>query len=440
MNMIEQIQHQLTNGPLAQVSSLIGATEAETRSAVGAAVPAVLSALSSMASSSSGAQKLASALGHFETGPLAHVSGMLSSQPNTVLEQGKGILQSLFAGNTITGIVNALTRFAGIGAGSGQKLLAYVMPLVMGAIAARFPGKSVNPQGLATLLGEQRTNIANALPSGFSLADVPGLTAARDAARAVGDAVQPAASNVWRWLLPVLGLLALGAVLLWYLFGRPTPPVSDFAKLNTDLTGTFKSLTDSLTSIKDVASAETALPKLRELAGTLDSMKALVEKLPDADKTKITDLIKASFGKCTDQFAKLLWIPGVGDKLKPTVDGIMGKLGALGGLPASKVCDVSADLAGTLASLNNALSDLKDSGSAEAAVTKLKDIGEKLDGAKIALQGLPESGRSTILEQLKAALSKLKEVVAKILTTPIVGDKVKPALESVMAKLTGLAG
>jgi hypothetical protein len=438
MDMVEQIQHQLANGSLSRLSSLIGATEGETRSAVKAAVPAVLSALSGMVSSSGGAQKLASALGHFETGPLAHVSEMLSAQPSTVLEQGNGILNSLFGGNTVSGIVNALTRFAGFGAGSAQKLLAYVMPLIMGAIAARFPGKAVNPQSLASLLADQKTNIANALPSGFSLSDVPGLTAGREAARAVGDAIQPAATNVWRWLLPVLCVLALAAILLWYFFGRPTPKVGDFAQLNTDLTGTFKSLTDSLTSIKDVASAETALPKLRDLEGKLDGMKALVEKLPDADKTKITDLIKTDLGKCADQFVKLLWIPGVAEKIRPTADGIMARLSALGGLPASKVCDVSADLAGTLASLNNSLIDIKDSGSAEGAVAKLKDIGEKLDSAKSALQALPESGRSAILEQLKAALSKVKELVAKVLTMPVVGDKVKPALDAVMGKLHAL--
>ena len=82
--------------------------------------------------------------------------------------------------------------------------------------------------------------------------------------------------------------------------------VGDFAQVSTDLTGTFKSLTESLTSIKDAASAETAVPKLRELDGKLDGLKALVDKLPDADRGKVADVIKASFGKVEDQFAKLL--------------------------------------------------------------------------------------------------------------------------------------
>jgi len=327
MNLVEQIKNQLTEGVLGHLSSLIGASEGETRSAVGAAVPAVLAALSNLVSSGSGAQKLASALGHFETGSVGHAGRMLSEHPAAVLEQGNGILNSLFSSGAVSGIVGALSRFAGIGSGSGQKLLGYLMPLVLGAIAGRFTGKGVNPQGLAGLFAEQKANIANALPSGFSLANVPGAASTREAARMVEEAARPAADTVWKWLIPALAVIALGALLLWYFFGRtatPTTPITsaissskdttaispskvgDFAQVSTDLTGTFKSLTESLTSIKDAASAETAVPKLRELDGKLDGLKALVDKLPDADRGKVADVIKASFGKVEDQFAKLL--------------------------------------------------------------------------------------------------------------------------------------
>jgi hypothetical protein len=439
MNLVEQIKNQLTNGALAQLSSLIGASEGETRSAVGAAVPAVLSALSNMASSG-GAQKLASAVGHFETGSLGHLSHMLTTQPSAVLEQGNGILHSLFGSSpVISGIVSALSRFAGIGPGSGQKLLGYLMPLVLGAIAGRFTGKGVNAQGLVGLLADQKANIANALPSGFSLADVPGLATGREAARAVAGAAQPATATIGRWLLPVLGVIALAALLWWYFSSQSaTSKVPEVAQVTTDLTGTFKSLTDSLAGIKDAASAEAALPKLKELDGKLDGMKALVNKLPEAGKSKITDLIKASMGKVEDQFAKLLWIPGVGDKISPTVDGIMGKLAALGGLPASNVAQVSAGLASTFSSLTTSLAGIKDIASAEATLPKLKDIGDNLEGAKSTLEGLPEAARSTILAQVKTALDNLKGLADKVLAQAGVADMIRPALEAIMGKLNAL--
>jgi hypothetical protein len=439
MDLVEQIKNQLANGSLAQLSSLIGASEGETRSAVGAAVPAVLSALSGMASGE-GAQKITSALSRFDTGSLGQVSRMLSAQPGDVLEQGNGIVQALFGRSTVSGIVGALSRFAGIGSGSGQKLLGYLMPIVLGAIAGRLTGKGVNPQGLASLLADQKANIANAVPSGFSLADVPGVAATRETARAVGQTAQQTATDIWKWVLPAIGVVALVALIGWYFSGRTTAPkVPDLAQVSGDLTGSFKSLTESLTGIKDAASAEAALPKLKELDGKLDGMKALVDKLPDAEKGKVADLIKGSFGKLEDQFAKLLWVPGVGDKVKSTVDGIMGKLSALGGMPPSKVSQVSADMAGAVSSLTASLTGIKDAASAEAALPKLKDIGEKLDGARSALDGLSEPGRATILAQVKAALGKLKEIADKVLTVAGAGDKIRPAIEAVMGKLNALA-
>jgi hypothetical protein len=238
----------------------------------------------------------------------------------------------------------------------------------------------------------------------------------------VGDKIQPAVDGV-------LGKLAsLGGL-----------TVSKLSQVSANMSGTFSSLGDSLTSIKDTASAEAALPKVTELGAKLDAMKAQVDKLPSAEKAKITDLIKADLSKLEDQFAKLVWIPGVGDKIRPAVDGVLGKLASLGGLPVPKVSQVSADMAGTFSSLTSALAGIKDSASAEAALPKLKDIGDKLDGQKSALQGLPESGRSTILEQIKPALNKLKELVDKVLAMAGVGDKIKPVITAIMAKLTALA-
>jgi hypothetical protein len=257
----------------------------------------------------------------------------------------------------------------------------------------------------------------------------------------VEEAVQPAAANIWKWLLPVLGVAAVLGLILWYAatHSTPTPPkVPDFTQVSTDLTGSFKSLTDSLTSIKDVASAEAALPKLKELDTKLDGMKALVDKLPDADKGKITDLIKASYGKLEDQFAKLLWIPGVSDKIKTVVDEVMGKMAALGGFTASKISTVSSELAGTFTSLTAALTGIKDSASAEAALPRLRDISDKLDGAKSALNGLSEAGRTTIITQMKAALTKFKEMADKVLAMSGVSDKIKPTLDAIMGKLNSL--
>jgi hypothetical protein len=343
MNLVDVINNQLANGTINQLSSLIGAGEGATRTAVGAAVPAVLSALSSVASSKSGADKLISALGKFDAGSLGNLGGILSEQPGAVLEQGNGLLKSLFGGGTVSGIANALAGFAGLGSGAVQKLLGYLLPLVLGGIAGRFAGKALSAQGLTSMLADQKANIANGLPSGLSLADVPGLQSVKAAAWQASDAVQQTGLSLWRWLAPVLGI-GLVALLFWWFLGPraetstvakgpniPNVPVPNVSQLSSELTGTFKSITDTLSGIKDVASAEAALPTLRQLNGKLESAKSVVERLPAASKSTIAALAQSIMDQLRGFADKVLALAGVGDKIKPIVDAIMGNVRALAG-------------------------------------------------------------------------------------------------------------
>jgi len=321
-----------------------------------------------------------------------------------------------------------------------------LMPLVLGGIAGRFAGKSLSPQGLTSMLADQKANIADGFPSGFSLSDLPGMGVARSAVRAGGDGAQQATSSALRWLLPIAGVAVL-ALVLWALFRPSTdksptaaiPGAPDVAQLTSDLTGDFKSLTGSLAGIKDGASAAAALPKITELNGKLDGMKALMDKLPEAGKTKIMELIKSNLGEVENHFAKLMWIPGVGDKIKPAMDGVIGKLASLGGVPVPQTSNVSSELAGTFSSMTETLGGIKDAASAEAALPKLREINDKLGVSKQMMAGLSDSGKSTLNSLLQTALGKLKELADKVLAMAGAGDKVKPVLNSIMSKLTALA-
>jgi Bacterial protein of unknown function (DUF937) len=361
MNLVEHIKNQLSSGVISQLSSVLGASEDTTGSAVNAAVPALLSALSAMASSGSGSQRLLSALNQLRTGAMDNLVHKLSNQPGAVHEQGTDLLNSLLGGSAISGIVNAVSRFAGIAPGTTQKLLSYITPLILGTIASKFTGKSMNAQGLVSMLADQKGNIANALPSGFSLSDVPGLAAAGSAAaRSATRGVEAAGSSLTRWLLPVLGLAALGLILWWFVpsastrapgvqapaaITRAQSPdtsrdlasetvtghVPDVTRFNTELTDTFSKLTEALTSVKDTASAEVALPKLQDLEGKLDIAKTTMKELGDAGRTTIKTLVKSAQAKLKELVEKVLAIPGVGEKIKPVVDSIMAKVTELAG-------------------------------------------------------------------------------------------------------------
>jgi hypothetical protein len=351
MNLVELVKSQLTPDLLGKLAGQVGASESQAKSAVGAAVPALLSALAGSASQAGGAQKLLSAL----TG-LGSMSDMLSGAS---LEKGAGLLDSLLGGSTLSAIVSTLAKFSGLGGDSTGKLLGYLMPMVLGGVMSSFKGKAPDAAGLLNLFSENKSAIANAIPSGLSLASIPGLTnasetvrsAAETAGRTVGraaDTVSDAASPL-KYLLPLLGLAALGG--LWWFFNQapaekppavvapqlpevamPSIPAvpAEAVKLGSDLSGWFTSLNDSLGGIKDVATAEAALPKLKDAVGQLDAVKSVFDTLPAAGKSSVLSLITSNLGAIKDLIAKVASIPGVGDLVKPFTDPILNTLTAMG--------------------------------------------------------------------------------------------------------------
>jgi hypothetical protein len=456
MNLVNMIESQLSDAVMSKLSSLLGTGEESTRSAVGAAVPALFSGLSNLASAPGGAQKLISALGKFDAGSLGNLTNMLTANPGALLDQGSSLLSSLLGGNLLSTITGALTRFTGIGSGSSQKLLGYLMPLVLGGVAKRFAGKTITPDGLMSMFAEQKANLAEALPDGFSLGNLPGAAtaAAGAAAGAAAAGAEQAGSSLLRWLLP-LAAVALIALALWAAFRPTTPPSSptvaipeagdragkaaDVGQIQGALTDNFKSASNWLSDITDAASATAAVPKLTELSTKLAGMKAAVDKLPEAARAKINELVKSKLEPLDEQLAKLQWIPGVGDKIKPVADQLIDRFASLGGVQAPQAAKVSGELAGAVASVTNALAGIKDGASAEAAIPKLQEVEGKLDSSAAAVTGLPPSARSTVSALIKAAIPTLRHAVDKVVSVSGVGDKIKPVVDAIMSKLSALA-
>jgi hypothetical protein len=209
--------------------------------------------------------------------------------------------------------------------------------------------------------------------------------------------------------------------------------------VTTNVTDTFKGVTDSLDGITDSASAASSIGKLTEFNAKIDQLKESMDKLPPEGKTKIADMIKGNLGKLESQYARLLWIPGVGDKIKNLMSGSIGKLASLAGVSPSQLPQISGDLAGNFSSLTEALGTIKDPASAEAALPKLTNISKDLDNVKTQMGSMSDVGKSTIGPLIKAAIAKLRVVVDKVLAMAGVGDKIKPVLDGIVGKLDALA-
>ena len=117
MNITDLISSQLmTPEVLGKLSGLIGASESQTRSATSAAVPALLSLFGKTASTNSGADQLAKAMGGLDLGMLGNIAGLLGgSQAQGLGNIGGNLLTSLFGGgNMLSSLVGTLASFAGV--------------------------------------------------------------------------------------------------------------------------------------------------------------------------------------------------------------------------------------------------------------------------------------------------------------------------------------
>ena len=210
MNITDLISSQLmTPEVLGKLGGLIGASESQTRSATSAAVPALLSAFGKTASTNSGADQLAKAMGGLDLGMLGNIAGLLGgSQAQGLGNVGGNLLTSLLGGgNMLSSLVGTLASFAGVQPGIMKTLLTYLAPMVLGMVAKQFTGRP-DAAGVARLFSEQAGNIQRAVPKGLSLADLGSVSGRpSEPARHGGHSHEPQPSGgLPGWLLPLLAL------------------------------------------------------------------------------------------------------------------------------------------------------------------------------------------------------------------------------------------
>jgi hypothetical protein len=339
------------------LAGMLGTSSDTTRTAVTAAVPTLLGALGSVASTRDGASRLASTLDSLDTSVQGNITQSLANG-KSCQDLGTKLLGSLFGSGMLSGLANALGRFTGLGSESTASLLSALTPIVLGVLKRHTQGMGANASGLTQLLEEQKQNIVDAMPSGLSntLAGVSSISGMTDWARSTAGSVYQAGrtavsetartvhatvaagASARRWALPVLALLILGGVLWWWGSSGAPPSVSvpppslgtdQVARLTGQVTDFFRSATDTFAGIKDTASAEMAVPKLRELSTTLDTLRFTINQLPVDARAKPVALVKDLSAKLMPTLDSAVTLPAVGNTVKPFVDELRHKLNAM---------------------------------------------------------------------------------------------------------------
>jgi hypothetical protein len=365
-NLVSVVMQFLTPDMIAKIASVLGLDRSLAQKAIGGAVPALLVGLADVASAPNGARQLSNTLAQQQAGSLESIKNMLGgSGQNTLTETGSSMLSGLFGGGTLDTMAQSIGKFAGLDGATSKSLLGMLAPVVLGTLGQQQRSAGLDASGLASLLGAQKDQIAAAIPSGLAdqmtaagLIDGAAGTLRSGAAAAsaagagrAAHATTSAASSQWPYWLAALAVLAgVG----WYALGprtgekvaevprpvttQPETGTVGIAPSNLTIGGvnlanqvnsSVGSVRSALETIKDAASAEAAVPKLREATTQLNEVGNLATRLTPEGKSALAKLIAAATPTINQMCDKVLATPGVGDIAKPAIDELRVKLDTL---------------------------------------------------------------------------------------------------------------
>lgn len=358
-NLVSVVMQFLTPDMIAKIASALGLDRNLVQKAIGGAVPALLSSVADAATTPGGMRQLFNLLQQ-QSGSLESVkSAIAGSGQKTLADTGSSMLSGLFGGGALDSMAQSIGRFAGINENASKSMLGMLAPVVLGALGQQQRNSGLDASGVASLLASQKDQIVSAIPSGLadqlSAAGLIDRTAARSeierAANRSSDRItRTASTGASQWPYWLAALVVVGG-LAWYLMGRPGEKVAEVPRpaaqpettvgvANPNLTvggvnlanqvnSSMGTLRSALPGITDTASAESALPKIREATAQLNDVSTRASNLSPEGKAALATLIASAAPTINQMCDKVLAMPGVAGIAKPAIDELRSKLDAL---------------------------------------------------------------------------------------------------------------
>lgn len=398
MNLLEMVKGYMGDETINRIASTLGIDAGTAKSAIGAAAPTLLAGVAQTANSGEdGARRVANAVDNADESVLGNYGQMLSGgDAQSVAQSGTSMLSNLFGRNTSGGIIEAISRYTGLGGGVAGKLIGLVTPLIFGALKRQKTSMGLDAGGLANLLSSQKSSFMSAIPSGLSnmLGSVPGMSALTGAAGSAAATTREYASSAagtvrdtgyraeetyhqakeayhepkssFGWAIPaaLCALLALG--LWWWLGSR-----------GEERTATVPPRPAPTVTTPEVTPAPTAEERATEAA--------------------------AKIGSASEKWTAL-----------------------------------STQISDTFASAPTTFSQIHNAASAEAALPKIETINKQLDAMTQSAKALPADSRSKLTSTIREWRDKLQPMTDKALATPGAGEKIRPAVDEMYKKMDAL--
>lgn len=262
LNIIDLIKGQLGSALVSQAASQLGESEAGISKAVSGLLPVIVGGL---ANNSDNPAVLDSVSNASSQGVLGNLLDTASN--NSMVS---GLLSSIF-GDKLSGIINTIATYAGISNNSSSSLLNLVTGATVGSVGKYAAENNLDKSGISSLLNDQKGVVSTLLPAGLSLASLnvgdwakgykfdndndtiastPHEEPKVEVTRSVADGgtfpnnpTPSEGGSIWKWLLPLLLLIAAG-YFLW----------KQCEKKETTTTTTISG--DSLNTVNDTMSTQ----------------------------------------------------------------------------------------------------------------------------------------------------------------------------------------
>jgi hypothetical protein len=366
MSLVGSVLQGLSPEVISRMASGLGAPQDAIEKGVGAAAPAILSALVGATRTDSGIAALSAALSQAEAQTDTDFSTMLGGRFRDVADAGGEALSSIIGGGQMGVLASKLRDFAGLPEGSSGALLGAVNSVVMRSLGATATARGFDGRALVDALNSEKSAIAQALPGDFAktlagaglieaVADHMGTGSPdpvapaprgpeprpaehRPAAAVRSEPVSAEGRPWWHW---VAGLAALG-LLIWVgsslMRGTPAPvvvknaatdataaataAVADASAVAATATGLFDRLGKALEGVTDEATARTAAPALAAIKDELAGLQTSLGALPAEGRSAVQGIVATALPAIKAGADRLLGDSGIAAVLKPTLDEI----------------------------------------------------------------------------------------------------------------------
>ncbi len=168
-SLFEVLARQLGGDAAETISQQLGADQQQTKTAIAAAIPSLVEALSRQAAQPGGADSLHNAIQRDHDGSLldqlsSYIGAAPQSRAPSKATAGGQILDHVL-GAKRTRVESGISQMSGLDASSVSRLMAMLAPLVMGALGKNQRSQQLNPAQLNDYLQQQRRTFQEGNPA-----------------------------------------------------------------------------------------------------------------------------------------------------------------------------------------------------------------------------------------------------------------------------------